>query len=191
MKKLMIAAAIVCAAVCTQASVFKWTFNETTQTGADLTGGSVYILTSTDYATFAALAASEQTFDALKEYSLDDGTISSMGSSTKKYAASSDASALPTATWAEGLAKAQDLMFVIVSADEKSFAAVAGDVAAEAYTPGLGAEGQGGGLSISKGGDKTITAANFKSFAGGDVPEPTSAMLILLGMAGLALRRRA
>lgn len=90
------------------------------------------------------------------------------------------------------LTKDGSFYFVVVTADKSSYA-VSDLYAGAAYVYDTMASPPESAPSVSP-----IFAANTASYVafggggggGGDIPEPTSAMLLLLGMAGLALRRK-
>lgn len=89
------------------------------------------------------------------------------------------------------LTKDGSFYFVVVTADKSSYA-VSDLYAGAAYVYDTTASPPESAPSVSP-----IFAANKASYVafgggggGGDIPEPTSAMLLLLGMAGLALRRK-
>lgn len=89
------------------------------------------------------------------------------------------------------LTKDGSFYFVVVTADKSSYA-VSDLYAGAAYVYDTTASPPESAPSVSP-----IFAANTASYVafgggggGGDIPEPTSAMLLLLGMAGLALRRK-
>ena len=169
MKKLMIAAAVMATAYMSQAASILWQY---TATSSDVGQHAYLILGSTpsaEWADEAAVAAA-----AL------EGGFSAVARSGKKYYAGD------TATGEFDY----DASFyaVFVSADGKQWATTA------AFAPGEG--------FISAGQDPEkdpyeFSAANFGSFQDWNsgpgptpVPEPTSGLLLLLGVAGLALRRR-
>lgn len=88
------------------------------------------------------------------------------------------------------LTKAGSFYYVVVTADKSSYA-VSGLYAGAAYVYDTAAMPPESAPSTFP-----VFAANTASYVafggggGGDIPEPTSAMLLLLGMAGLALRRK-
>ena len=169
MKKLMIAAAVLATAYLSQAASMKWNY---AATSADVDQHVYLILGSTpsaEWANEAAVAAA-----AL------EGGYGAVAKHSKKY-------------YAEGAASGEfdyDASFyaVLVSADGKQWATTA------AFTPGE--------TYISVGQDPAkdpygFTAASFGAFQDWNsgpgptpVPEPPSGLLLLLGVAGLALRRR-
>lgn len=87
------------------------------------------------------------------------------------------------------LTKDGSFYYVVVTADKSSYA-VSGLYAGAAYVYDTTASPPESAPSVPP-----VFAANTASYVafggggGGDIPEPTSAMLLLLGMAGLALRR--
>lgn len=87
------------------------------------------------------------------------------------------------------LTKDGSFYYVVVTADKSSYA-VSGLYAGAAYVYDSAASPPESAPSVFPvfAADK----ASYVAFAGGsgDIPEPTSAMLLLLGMAGLALRRK-
>ena len=169
MKKLMIAAAVLATAYLSQAASMNWTY---AATSTDV-GQHVYMILgstpSTDWADEAAVAAAalEGGYDAVAKHS-------------KKY-------------YASGIALGEfdyDASFyaVLVSADGKQWATTAAFAPGETYIMGPQDTGKD---------PFEFTAANFGSFQDWSsgpgptpVPEPTSGLLLLLGVAGLALCRK-
>ena len=166
MKKLMIIAAVVMAVVSAKAASVDW---KVTGTSSQV-GYTVYLLAAAPekYASVTELAAA----------AVDTGSIASAGRGV--YSASGTAA--NTAITATSMA---DAYFVILkSADATEYTYVKQDMSARVYDP-ANQESSKGTFSTST---ATILAGTTSSFQ--TVPEPTSGLLMLLGMAGLALRRK-
>ena len=168
MKKLVIVAALALVAVSAKAACVDWAVSG----AAAQKGYTVYLLTS--------LADSYESADAIAAAALSSGTIAQTGRlySTGTKTATSDAI---TAT------SMKDAYYVIVSAaDATSYTYYKTDMSAKVYDPNNQESSPGAFNSVNA---ATIlssgTSANFAA-----VPEPTSGLLMLLGVAGLALRRR-
>ena len=175
MKKLMIAAAIVCAAAFTQAAQFNWALaRDEAKTYGNM---SVYVIDGANYdAVIAALTAGGD----------------SVATTFESYALKNDAGALATALNSRG--------------GGSSFAQNAGSTAAFfIFTDGAIADGKHydttGVIDVSGNiftppetdpGSLDLEVSSFRTTGGviGNVPEPTSGLLLLLGVAGLALKRR-
>ena len=192
MKKLIIAAAIVCAAVASEAASFTWMtptvflpFTKSTIEAGTFnaaTSGSTKKISSfiNDGAVFlATIAISDDggtTWTETKNVTIDQdsGAISTT--------TSNDAFELPTA---DGVTKTLNYKILITGtytdSNDKEWQISASPIEGKAqYTnvsyPELG----------------TAVPAKWTFATGtGPVPEPTSGLLLLLGVAGLALRRRA
>ena len=171
MKKLMIAVAIVCAAAMSQAASLSW------KVLTDATGETVYICsTGSNFESLADIIAAEY------------GTAGNIGTTATSGRA--------PATWtgAEGVATGiddgdvgtQTFYAVVVDSSGKGYYAVAGS--GEVYTTSSSPEV--GLVDMAA----TIAGGNYTPWAGGPgpepVPEPTSGLLMLVGLAGLALKRR-
>ena len=182
MKKLMIALAVVAMGVAANAASFKWKATsgylyDGAETPAKITSGTVYLLFASDltqsdlvtaFATDAATAAS-----TVASKSVSSGTIG-----TNARIALTEFTADVTAD--------QTAYFVIFIGDKMYVSATADAGYAAVGTSDI----LFGSMSASS---KTFNdAAGGYSAAGwyGAVPEPTSGLLILLGVAGLSLRRR-
>ena len=195
MKKLMIAVAIVCAAAVSQAATIKWGGDVAQADGTNPVGvGSVaYLIRG---ATTAAAAVSTITVDGTdwSAWTTDTGA-SIVGAYTLD------------STDAEGSYRFESLYSITGDADAGYFSVVLVD-------GGAGADGKTGSYNYA--GQNTVTSVtdpttvdltigdnwgssgvwvgnggfNAVAFTGAAVPEPTSGLLMLLGFAGLALRRR-
>lgn len=184
MKKLIMAVAIVCAAVVSQGAACAWNWTSTGTNaaktfygpeGSTIAGAMVYL--------FDAGVVSQGDLVTAVRGGSDISTLSSIGNATldanSRLAATTIADyGTDGKTYAFYMAIVQgDYVFV---SDPKT-----GLVASEMSPP-----------SVSFSGIKTQTSNNLGSAdyssAGWyqTVPEPTSGLLMLLGMAGLALRRR-
>ena len=188
MKKLMIAAAIVCAAAMSQAADFKWNLKTNgdplyTTDGGKFTGTG-YMLVGDVGETFINLMAAGSSFDDALAASTQAGTVSfSAGETSSQFQYGTEAG---------------DYTFTLV-ADMGNAIFVA-----DTYWDNASSNPEGKGTDIGAYLEWTAdgeTRLNYtQELSGGwndqagyytqAVPEPTSGLLLLLGVAGLALRRR-
>ena len=173
MKKLMMVVAIVCAATMAQASNVLWKLGNV----GDYSGKNVYSFNTADQATvLAALAAGGDNIAS----TIAGLTVNQNGAAAAVSGVGNRAAA---STTAKGVDADKDLFFVIFDgaiADGQKYAYSAGyDVSSKTYEEGQQSPGT---LSL-----------NFAAAKTGEVigaPEPTSGLLLLLGVGALALRRR-
>ena len=185
MKKLMMAVAIVCAAVGAQAAALNWTSWGYTlsggTTGDEIWGGAgttAYLIQVTDAANFAVSDDLVITGGSIVDYNSDDGSGTFGG------------------TWStDTLTNGQTYQFAILATSKPG-------------TPGALPSDGFYGVDKNGGNGTAFYEVTWDANLGGDiagnenfyglgvttavqsVPEPTSGLLLLLGVAGLALRRR-
>ena len=167
MKKLIIAMVVLAAIVSAKAASIDWKVTGTAATK----GYTVYLLTS--------LADSYESVSALASAAVGSGEIIQDGRSY--YAGGTAANDAITST------SMKNAYYVIVAGnDAANYTYYKTDMSALVYDPANQESSSGTFNSVSA---ATIlqsgTSADF-----GAVPEPTSGLLMLLGVAGLALRRR-
>ena len=165
MKKLLILAAVIVAGVAANAASFKWT-------GANIYGSD----TSTKFTGTAAIWAyvtGETVETAVKviDVGVTAGTIKD--GSTTGY----------TYDWAGAEVGNNYSFFMIIEDGDKTFNSSISD-------PAKIVSGQATVSSTTTVGFANMATATQASGNWQTVPEPTSGLLMLLGMAGLALRRR-
>lgn len=171
MKKLMMLAAAIVAVASVQAATVSWKL----QTGADYSGMDVYGITGT---TAASVLAACQSTDSADWSSTFDGFTAFTASGTNNRAGADGETA--------GIAAGDNIVFVVVdgAVAEGSKYWVVNDYTVQAANvfepPATGTKATIVFATQGTAGSGTFTAA----------PEPTSGLLMLLGMAGLALRRR-
>ena len=184
MKKLMIALAVAAMAVCANAASANWKSGTVLDPNGATANKSVtaylWVIDADTYDTFAANTTGK---------AMSDAVYAAYGSKT------GDAYASKTTT-AKGAANMVD--------DSKSYGAGNTAYAVLLYTYGSGDDlqymGNVGALAFESAMDATSgematyllgsTTAGSTAWSTAAVPEPTSGLLMLLGIAGLALRRR-
>ena len=192
MKKLMMAFAVVACAAAVQASTVKWNINniytvdaEGAATTTKAASGAYYVMCffadSEGAATAKAISISDAVAAAtsgnvasLSSYAIYEGTTTGAG----KYVSSNF-----DGSW--GADKTVSLFALVFNADDVADATYVGaNAAATSYTFADSAEDKS--LAVS------MASASWTAVSTGPkpIPEPTSGLLVLLGFAGLALRRK-
>ena len=195
MKKLIIAMVVFTAAVVANAATVSWGAGTlytpastaggfSTTTAKATVSGSLYILTETQYNTFLASYTADGNMEAVYKYfTSGDGKETA---ATKTGTSASRTSALTMTTDAS----VGDTVYgAVIYTTTATFEGVATDF--YIANIGTGTVGADSGLTIGNlssvylGGNSTASTGGWQT-----VPEPTSGLLMLLGMAGLALKRK-
>ena len=179
MKKIMLTAAIVCAAVMSYGAAVQWDAGTITDANGDTAGksqvsGYLFQIAASDYATYSAMDAETLSKTIYADYKDSLASAVATGTSSKKGALS-----LEGIDATAGTPVYAALLYVDATLGTDPY--VMGNVATVTWS-GVGtplAENLSSTLGYSSG--ATAWAA---------VPEPTSGLLMLVGLAGLALRRR-
>lgn len=189
MKKLMIAAAIVCVAVMSQGATVTWQSSTLKDyTGANVTSagvisGYLFELTASEYATYSVLDAATLSTTLYADFKDQFASADASGANTYKKGASALDLTGPTDFTAPATAYAA----VIYMDDANNM--VMGNVAYVAIESSQNVKV--GQLANNLGGTGAATSWQSTATPGPEpIPEPTSGLLVLLGVAGLALRRR-
>ena len=163
MKKILIATAIVMTAIVSQAAAFKWTAANV----YDSSGTTKFTGTAAIYAYTTDIAAAVKVADA---YVISGVFKSDAIGTATGY----------TANWADAVIDTTYNFYMVIEDGDKTFDSSAVKVVA-------GKAIATGATSVAFGNMATATqnAGNWAA-----VPEPTSGLLLLLGMAGLALKRK-
>ena len=190
MKKLMIACAAVAMAAVAQAASINWTItnvyspsDSSAKVDANSISAWVFVTAnSTDVTTGIPL-----TTLAAVQAVLDTGDLTGLSSLAAAHGTNASAGSFGGATGLEGFSSGSLTAFAVVvdstdlASAQNYFLAAGGAEKTATFTSATGAK------TLAWGSQATITQA-----AGGwtAVPEPTSGLLLLLGMAGLALKRK-
>lgn len=168
MKKLIIGAAIACIAAVSQASTVNWglTGNVDAKTYASATA---YLVCVND------LAKPSLTAETAVDWYKANGA--SLSSTAFRSASVTDGAVYETEDIAEAIGR-KNYWLVIVADDEKNFAVSTTTKALNITT---------GALTVNA---VWTAGTQMTSFATSSVPEPTSGLMLLLGVAGLALKRK-
>ena len=184
MKKLIILAAIICAAIASQAASFNWKCS---------TGENIYLGNATDRA--ASMTAYLFDTDAYSQQDVitafTSGSFSSL--STLSSVTTSSTGLVQTSAAGNGfdygnVGDSLTAFFAVIADDQIFISTTASGVGQETGVTSLGFTGiktpsQTAAMNASAG----YKGAGWYTQS---VPEPTSGLLLLLGMAGLALKRK-
>lgn len=168
MKKLITATVITCTAVISQAAAVDWNYADTSADSSQV-GYTVYCIAGAIQETWSSV-------DAVKAAALTDGAAVVVA--RKRTTETGDVT-----SYGSALTRDSGYYFVVVNDTEDKFGVIAGDKSL-VYDP----QAQETSPGTSNFNDVAVTSS-FSSDPG-PIPEPTSGLLMLLGVAGLALRRK-
>ena len=186
MKKLIVAAVIAVTAVVTQAATVSWTLTGV-QKGGENVSGTMYFLTDTDISRSSILALAGGGATAMKEALAAEGTHAFKWTVSDGTGTMTNTDAKRPSNADLGLSDTTGYNFyaVIFDTDEITEASNFFVTALKSASTMSGTSNKVVGLGAQ------TTASNAKgAWNAVAAPEPTSGLLLLLGMAGLALRRR-
>ena len=179
MKKLCVSAIAVAIAICSHAAAVNWgsgtiTLQGGTQAGKNDVTAYLFELTADQYSALSA----DQVYNTYK------GSLAS-ATATKSSTAKGVANLTGSDSYAQGDTAYAAILYV---SSDGSYAI--GNLAS--YTFASSVDGSVANLSIYQGGDSANGAVSWASTSGGggDIPEPTSGLLLLVGAGMLALRRK-
>jgi hypothetical protein len=187
MKKLMTAVAIVCAAAFANAATVAWNsgaivdHSGTALSAAGQVTAYLFTIDATTYNSYVAMSGADVSTGLWADYGEKLGTATATQANTysKKAGGVANISAI------DAVADTPVYIALLYVDTRESDTYFMGNVATMNWS-GVG-DPKVGSLSLTVGGD-LITGTGATSWQ--TVPEPTSGLLMLLGMAGLALRRR-
>ena len=177
MKKIMFMLLTACAiCVTAQASAVDWQFT-TRSTSTGVTGGTAYLI--------LGAAGTYASVDDVIAAAVDSASIATSGNKLSTGAQ----------TWDGGTAAAGttgSFSIVLVDSGSTGYYVAATGLTGNYYDPADALTPKPAGINNSV--STAITSSSMTSFSGGsgggDIPEPTSGLLLLVGGAMLALRRK-
>lgn len=183
MKKIMIAVVAVATGIVAHASSVSWTLtNVTGKDGSALDAGSVYMFfvagnSKADTSSWADISTKDALTTALAGATYDYSVASGAnGTFTQAAMSLTDAGVSPSTKYSVYAV----ILDTVGVTDESNFYVTAATAAASTF-----ADSSSLTKNYTLSATASATASNWQS-----VPEPTSGLLMLLGMAGLALRRK-
>ena len=182
MKKLITAVAIVCAAVAVNAATYDWGANGSfywgdSATGDEFSGATIYAFDGNIYNSATVLSALASGSATALDGALNSGSVDAYASFDFSGAGISDDNGTP---------KYINAFLVAITSDGKY--ATAYNIDPIEVTDGVIANGANLAVDWAMDNLPGSGVAGWTEVAA--VPEPTSGLLLLLGFAGLALRRR-